>query len=125
MYNNVKLSSSLRFVKLICLIAVLFFSACSDRKNLSPFPTITDAEKEQLNKPVNCQNARRDIQVLEEEKVSVGKQILSGVRSVMPISVVAGILMGDYMDRVEVASGEYNDDLAAKIEQIRTQCGVY
>jgi hypothetical protein len=125
MNNKVKLSSSLKFVKLVSLLTVLFFFGCSDRKNLSPFPTITDAEKQQLNQPVNCQNARGDIQVLQDEKASVGKQILSGVRSILPIAAVAGILMGDYMDRVEVATGEYNDDLTAKIEQIRTQCGVY
>ena len=104
---------------IICLVG------CADRKNVSPIPTISDEAKSALNSPVNCSRARQDIALLKEEKASVGKQILSGVRSIMPISAVAGILMGDYKDRSQVAIGAYNDDLEAKIVQIQTQCGVY
>ena len=32
--------------------------------------------------------------------------------------------MGDYRDRVKVATGTYNDDLEAKIQQIKATCGV-
>jgi hypothetical protein len=56
----------------------------------------------------------------------VAKQILSGVRSVFPIAAAAaGILMGDYRDRVTVATGKYNRDLAAKIAHIKSECGLY
>jgi hypothetical protein len=73
---------------------------------------------------VNCSTANRDIMILEEERASVGKQVLAGVRMVMPISVVAGLLMGDYGDRVHVAAGDYNDDIDAKIALIKKQCGL-
>ncbi|WKZ57357.1 MAG: hypothetical protein QY326_01445 [Bdellovibrionota bacterium] len=33
----------------------------------------------------------------------------------MPISAVAGILMGDYRDRVQVATGQYNNDIEARL----------
>jgi hypothetical protein len=61
---------------------------------------------------------------VEEEKASVGRQALAGVRSLVPFSAAAGILMGDYQDRVKVATGTYNDDLEAKIQQIKATCGV-
>ena len=93
-------------------------------KNHSPFPSVDETTKQNISAPVNCQTARRDIVVLEEEKASVGKQILSGVRSIMPIAAVAGLLMGDYSDRVSVAIGTYNDDIDAKIKQIQNTCGI-
>ena len=39
-----------------------------------------------------------------------------------PIAAVAGILMGDYSDRVSVAVGTYNSDIEAKIAQIKRAC---
>jgi hypothetical protein len=88
-------------------------------------PTIAPEAKAALDAPINCLTAQRDIQILEEEKASVGKQILSGVRAVVPFSAAAGILMGDYRDRAEVATGQYNADIEAKIAQIRQKCGTY
>jgi hypothetical protein len=87
-------------------------------------PSISEEATSELNKPIDCRTARRDIQILEEERASVAKQILSGVRSVLPIAAVAGLLMGDYSDRVKVASGQYNDAIAAKIDHIRSICGI-
>lgn len=106
----------------VIVLASFFVASCAERKNLSPLPTIKEEVKADLNKPVNCQTAWHDIKILEEEKASVGKQILAGVRSVVPFSAAAGILLGDYRDRVSVAVGKYNDDLADKIDQIKTQC---
>lgn len=101
---------------------ILFAVGCAERKNISPLPTISDKAKTDLDKPVNCATAWQDIRVLEEERASVGKQILAGVRSVFPIAAAAGILSGDYRDRVSVATGRYNDDLMAKIDQIKSRC---
>jgi hypothetical protein len=99
-------------------------TGCADRRNLSPLPSIDTEAKAALDAPVNCRTANQDITVLESEKASVGKQVLSGVRSVLPIAAAAGILMGDYRDRVSVAVGKYNADLEAKIELIQKTCGV-
>jgi hypothetical protein len=109
----------------LMLLSLFVCTSCASRKNHSPFPTIDQGVKARMVKPVNCASARQDIQILENEKASVGKQMLSGVRSVLPIGVVAGILMGDYRDRVSVATGQYNADLEAKIAQIRQACRVY
>ena len=107
------------FISVVCVLAT---TGCSSRKNVSPMPSIDPETKATLAEPVNCASARSDIRVLEEEKASVGKQILSGVRSVFPIAAVAGILLGDYRDRVQVATGQYNSDIEAKISQIKTTC---
>lgn len=115
----------LRALKTIILIAVvLFASSCANRKNVSPVPSIKKETKQQIAKPVNCATAKRDLAILEKEKASVGKRLLSGVRSVIPISAAAGILMGDYSDRVKVAVGTYNADLEAKAAQIRRSCRI-
>jgi hypothetical protein len=115
-------------VKLLCLVTlvslILMTTACSNRKNLSPLPTISDEAKSEMAAPVDCKTARGDIAVLEEERASVAKQILSGVRSLMPISAAAGILMGDYRDRASVATGKYNHDIELKIDQIKAKCGI-
>lgn len=109
----------------LALISLSFIISCSGRKNISPVPTVSETAKYQIAKPVNCANAKVDIATLEDEKASVGKRMLSGVRSVMPISAVAGLLMGDYSDRVEVTSGQYNEDIEAKIAQIKSTCKVH
>lgn len=110
---------------LVALLLVGSVIGCSDQKNVSPMPSVSPQARQQIEKPVNCYTAKRDIAVLEEERASVGKRMLSGVRSVMPIAAVAGLLTGDYSDRVSVASGEYNEAIEQKIAQIKTTCRVY
>ena len=105
-----------------CMLLVLFTGCVS--KNHSPIPSINDSVKRQLGAPVNCTTAKADIDLLENERATVAKRILSGVRSVFPISAVAGLMMGDYADRVHVATGQYNEDLVAKIAEIRAACGI-
>lgn len=107
----------------ICIFA-LVLSGCANRKNISPLPAIDPETKQQMAEPVNCQTAEQDIAILEEEKASTGKRILAGARSVMPIGAAVGILLGDYRDRVQVATGKYNDDLEAKIVEIKTTCNL-
>ncbi len=106
------------------LIAAIILSGCSDRKNISPVPSIKEEVKQEIKSPINCKTAKSDIRLLEKEEASVLKRMISGVRSVMPIAAAAGILTGDYSDRVKVATGKYNADLAAKIQEIKTTCGI-
>ena len=108
--------------KFLVLPLFLLSIGCADRTNYSPIPSISQDAKAGLDKPVNCKTAERDIEILENEKASVGKRMLSGVRSVFPFAAAAGILTGDYSDRVQVATGQYNDDLEAKISQIIKKC---
>lgn len=84
--------------------------------------TISNETKQDLAKPVNCATAESDIATLEAEKASVGKQIASGVRMILPAAAVIGILSGDYRNRAQVASGKYNAALVEKIAEIRRTC---
>lgn len=108
---------------LLALVAAALIG-CSGQKNISPMPSITEDQRQAMEKPVNCKTARQDIEILENEKASVARQLLAGARSVMPIAAVAGILTGDYNDRASVAIGTYNEDIEKKIRQIRAKCRI-
>jgi len=86
--------------------------------------TISPEAKAAITGEVDCSTAEQDLAVLEAERASVGKRIVSGVRSVMPVSAVVGILSGDYINRVSVATGVYNRDIEQKEQQISEQCGI-
>ncbi|MBN8549418.1 MAG: hypothetical protein J0M12_08900 [Deltaproteobacteria bacterium] len=96
--------------------------ACSGRKDNSPLPSITAKEQATLDAKVNCATAPEDIKTLEGERASVAERMADGVRSIFPIAAVAGMLTGDYSERVEVASGEYNRDIETKIAEIKSIC---
>lgn len=77
-----------------------------------------------LKKGINCATANQDIATLKDEKAGVGRQILAGVSSVMPVSAVVGLLKGSYAENVQVSAGQYNADIDRKIAEIRTVCDV-
>lgn len=104
-----------RFGLLLLLCGVVALTGCS---------SISKEAEYQLAKPVDCSTASYDIQILAGEKASVAKQALSGVRSVLPAAAVIGILSGDYRNRVSVATGQYNNDIDAKIRDIKDTCGI-
>ncbi len=99
------------------LVALLCFG-------LTACVTISDEAEEGLEKSVNCSTAEADIEVLDGEKASVAKRVASGVRMVVPAALVLGILRRDIGNRAEVASGQYNGDIEAKIAEIRQVCGL-
>ena len=104
-------------VRLTALL-VFAFLALGCARSISP------EAKEQIAKPVNCDTARQDIAALDAEKASVAKQVSSGVRSVAPPAAIAGILRGDTKDRARVATGAYNRELEAKVNEIKRECGL-
>ena len=71
------------------------------------------------------QGSKEDIASLEDARASVAKQVISGVRAVNPFSAAAGVVLGDEQDRLQVASGKYNDKIDAKIAQIKRKCVAY
>ena len=106
----------LRIVSVSCIcIFALTIAGCSH---------ISGDAKAYLGKPVNCATAEQDIAILKEERASTGKQIASGVKSVVPVAAVGNLLMGQYNDGVKVATGRYNDDIDRKITQIKDTCGI-
>ena len=86
--------------------------------------TITAEDEARLEKAVDCATAEQDIAALEQERASAGERALTGVRMVLPAAAVMGILRRDMRNRAEVATGAYNEELEAKIAEIRQTCGL-
>ena len=80
--------------------------------------------KREIRKDINCETAQEDIKILENEKASAGKQLAAGVRSVLPVAAVVGILKGTWRDRTKVATGDYNKAIDNKIKEIKWSCGL-
>ena len=103
------------------LIGVVFLVSCG-----SP---VSKEAKMQMQKPIDCADAREDIAALENEKASVGRRIGQGARFVVPVSVVVNIFQegsgsDNVKDRKSVAAGDYNKEIDAKITEIKSTCNV-
>jgi hypothetical protein len=81
-------------------------------------------EKAAEEMPVNCATADGDIRLLRSEKAHVAEQIAMGVTAIYPAGLVVGLLTGTEGTKLQVATGEYNKKLDAKIAQIQSECGV-
>jgi hypothetical protein len=85
---------------------------------------IPDSAKQELQRPVSCETARHDIEILEVEKATVATQIAAGVGTVVPTNAVLSILRRDTKDRLKVAAGTYNREIEDKIKEIKRECGI-
>ena len=90
----------------------------------APLDPISDEAKRDLNKPVNCATAEGDLRVLESEKTHVIEQVARGYTAVTPVGFVSGVVLGTEGEKLEVATGEYNRQLDAKIAEIKNVCGI-
>ena len=80
--------------------------------------------KHGLKAPVDCFTAKQDIALLEKEKASTAEQAAAGATSVLPIELITGLVSGAAGDKAEVATGEYNKQVVAKIAEIKCTCGI-
>jgi hypothetical protein len=72
---------------------------------------------------VNCATAQGDLRVLESEKAHVAEQLAMGVSAIYPAGAVMGLLEGTEGTKLQVATGEYNQKIQDKIDDIRLRCG--
>ena len=79
-------------------------------------------EKQVKAMPVNCDTAPGDLRMLEEEKKTTMQRIGAGVRSVVPIGLVAGVVTGTAGTKYRIATGDYNKMLDDKIAEIKQAC---
>jgi hypothetical protein len=99
----------------ILMVFLMALAACSP---------ITKQAKQDLAKPVNCATAESDMKVLQSEKASVVKMIAEGVEAVVPVGAVIGILTLSEVDKLKIATDEYNRKIDKKIKEIKSQCGL-
>jgi hypothetical protein len=77
-----------------------------------------------LDGRINCRTAEGDIRVLQSEKATVIQQAAEGVTAIAPAGIVVGMLAGTEETKVQVATGDYNARIDARIQEIRARCGV-
>ena len=99
------------------LATALVLAACGSAEKFSK----TDQDVAQ---PVNCATAEGDMRVLESEKAHVEQEMANGVFVVVPAAIVVGVASGTQEDRLEIAGGEYNAKIDAKVAEIKTTCGL-
>lgn len=97
------------------VVATIALAGCTER---------FAQEEKDVAKPVNCATAEGDIRVLESEKAHVAQEMASGVFSFVPAAIVYGVVTGTEEERLEIAGGEYNEKIDAKIAEIKAACGV-
>lgn len=83
------------------------------------------AEREALlAAPIDCATAQTDIAALEAAMPSRRERARSAVQSVTPIGAVGGVVSGTYDERLGVLTGGTEEELSARIEAIRSRCGI-
>ncbi|MBW2200969.1 MAG: hypothetical protein JRF71_09050 [Deltaproteobacteria bacterium] len=85
---------------------------------------ISKETKETLKAPVNCETAEGDLRLLKSEKAHVAKRIAMGVSSIMPASIVIGVVTRTQKDKMKVAIGKYNKMIDERIAEIKQECGI-
>src|SRR3990172_6073381 len=75
--------------------------------------------EQDLKRPIHCATAEGDIRSLQHEKNHVTQQIAAGVMAITPIGLVAGVATGTEGKKIQVATGEYNKQIDAKIVEIK------
>jgi len=74
--------------------------------------------------PINCATAEGDLRVLQSEKASLAERIAEGVTAVTPAGAVLGVVAGTEGTKIQVATGEYNAMIDARIARIVQACGI-
>lgn len=81
--------------------------------------------EEAQNTTYDCTDVDAKLAQLIEEREAHNKRVLSGVKSVLPVGAVAGIVRGRYKENVAIATGEWAEILDEKIlemQNFKAQC---
>ena len=108
------------FMKYLSLtVTVLFLSGCASIAK----PTISDASKDLLVQPVvDCEKAPSDIKALESVRPSFPDKAVATLVSIIPGGILAGLVMGDFSNRWDVISGNFEDSIDKRIVEIQKTC---
>lgn len=82
--------------------------------------------EQQLANPaaINCHTADGDIPVLQQEKSNVAQRVVEGATAIYPAGLVVGLVTGTEGTKLQVAVGDYNDKIDARIAEIKQTCGI-
>ena len=84
------------------------------------------AESSGQEASVNCDTAKEDLAHLQHEKKSTDERKVKGVVSVMPIGLAinAASSVAEHDEHEEMEIDEYNKQIDAQIERIKSACGI-
>jgi hypothetical protein len=74
------------------------------------------------NAHYTCATADGELRMLDSEKKTTAQRISAGVRSVVPITLVVGLVTGTAGVKYRIATGEYNKMIDNKIAEIKQTC---
>ena len=79
-----------------------------------------------LDRParIDCRTAEGDLRVLQGEKAHIAQRVVEGATAIYPAGAVMGILAGTEGTNLQVATGEYNDKIDARMAEIKSKCGI-
>ena len=82
--------------------------------------------EQSLDRPgrIDCRTAPGDLRVLQSEKANVVQRLAEGATAIYPAGAVMGILSGTEGTKLEVAAGDYDARIDARIDEIRRVCGL-
>jgi hypothetical protein len=82
--------------------------------------------EDELARPakLNCRTASGDIRVLQSEKAHVAQRLVEGASAIYPASAVMGVATGTEGTKLNVATGQYNEAIDARIAEIKRTCGL-
>lgn len=103
--------------QLSVLAAIVFVAGCAMQQK---------KVEQQLANPaaINCATAEGDIRLLQQEKANVAQRIVEGATSIYPAGLVIGVLTGTETTKLQVAIGEYDKKIDARIAEIKQTCGI-
>lgn len=107
--------SSHRLVLLAALCLALAAGGCARQSEKQ--------EKAIQEQSIDRTTAQGDVRVLQREKAQVAQEIALGVSAIYPSSAVIGLLTGTEKTKLQVATGEYDRMIDAKIAKIEATCG--
>jgi len=108
------MKKAIMIVLAICLVITLAACAVSKQKKV----------EQEMKQPINCATAEGDLRALGHEKAHVTQRIAEGLTSIVPASLVVGVVTGTEKEKVEVATGEYNKMIDNRIAEIKETCGI-
>ncbi len=105
------------YVQSFTMVALLAVSGCAFQQK--------EVEQELKSPPpIDCRTAPGDLRLLRSEKAHVVQRIVEGATAIYPAGLVLGLVTGTEGTKLEVAIGEYNKQIDARIAAIQAQCGI-
>lgn len=98
----------------VALIAAVTLAGCTSQ--------VVQERSDLLERPIDCATAADDIAALAGVIPDAGERLSSGVRLVLPASLVLGAVTGENDTRSDIVSGRSEDQIRARIAEIDAEC---